>query len=84
MFEIGKTYQISTIETDSDGYGRVTGNQTVTAVDGNLVKFEDGTIINTMSPLFDSAVDLKTHETFKKQFSENMDKWLNDPEDANL
>lgn len=55
MFEVGKSYEVCDLILGDAGYSRQSTTETVAAVEGNLVKFKSGRILNTSSPLFHSA-----------------------------
>ena len=56
MFDIGTGYNFTLIEGTSDGWNEVRFTERVTEIDGPLLKFESGRIINAHSSLFVSAV----------------------------
>jgi hypothetical protein len=56
MFDIGTGYNFTLIEGTSDGWNEVRFTERVTDIDGPLLKFESGRIINAHSSLFVSAV----------------------------
>ncbi|RXV64855.1 hypothetical protein C6W92_06025 [Roseovarius sp. A46] len=56
MFEVGKSYEICELILSDQGYDRDRITETVVAVDGNLVEFQSGKILNLSSPLFHSAM----------------------------
>ena len=55
MFEIGKKYEFGEVVLGDDGHYLTRFNDTVEAIENNLVKLKSGKILNTYSPLFHGA-----------------------------
>ena len=66
MFEVGKTYEIHTLQLGEGGYYGTKQNSEVTRVEGNLVELDGHEIINTASPTFERAIDVKAQEAFRQ------------------
>jgi hypothetical protein len=74
MIEIGKTYNLITLEHTDGAYGYVTQyNVKVTGREENLVQINGHEVINTASPLFHSLTDV---EAKKKSIAESEAKFL--------
>ena len=73
MFEVGKTYEIHTLQLGEGGYYDKKQNSEVTRVEGNLVELDGHEIINTAAPTFERAIDVKALEAFQQTLSVGYD-----------
>lgn len=82
MFEVGKRYEIKTLQLDRNGYDTITQWSVVTRIDANLIELNGSEVINTTSPMFHSATDVEAAKAAAEAFQGQIVNFVFEEDDA--
>lgn len=72
MFDVGKSYALKLIFSGDERYEIMEETRTVESIDGVLIRFTNGTILNTASPMFFEATDTVAQRTHHRKSFEDL------------